>query len=290
MSEIGPGAPITWIERSKLIVGCTLSQDDLLRLHGILDRKAKEAAELEVAKWQCSEGEDIAKFETTKTRVKSFFEIIVTVEGKNGERLVGPGASILAASTFPEKVIRVYFDSATKFRANLNNQNPRNHFSILFDFGKPPAFELSLPTTQPTPNASNLVVNGADENWVTTVFEKISEFLNARNNHRRFLHRAYVYDVLIWFLGIPFALSNTFKSAKFFGPRFGDVKIVEYTLYLYVFFLSLIFLRFTFSYAKWVWPSVEFDDSRDIVKIHRWWVGGIVVSVIGAILYSLLEK
>ena len=224
----------------------------------------------------------------------SGFELKVTVQGIDDQRIYGTISDVFNSPRFPAKVKSLYIDSELDLR-NLYNWSPRNRFELLLDFTKPALFNLSLSPSVSTPNASNILVTGLNSDWVSGVYRKVTDFIKERKTRRRFLHRHSVYDLLLFLVGIPFAFWMAYKLAGVIDSVFGKFSVfVQNGAYVFLFFLMLHVFRILFHYARWVFPIVEYKGSKDAARKHRYilWtlVGGGFIGVFGNYLYALLKK
>jgi hypothetical protein len=73
------------ITRQVPIPSCSLGIDDLHRLFQILQRKASEAADEQIAGLQQQQGQTPEQFNSAKGNVRSLLNLVVRVQGSNGE-------------------------------------------------------------------------------------------------------------------------------------------------------------------------------------------------------------
>ena len=279
-------------ELSQQITACTFSKEDLKTLCEILQESSHAAAEEEITNYAPIDRSP-EQIYADKALLRSSFELKVTVRGADDETVYGTIPSVFNSPRFPDKVKSLYIDSELDLR-NLYNWLPRNRFELLLDFTKPEFFNLSLSASISTPNASNILVNGLNSDWVSGVYRKVTDFMKERKTRRRFLHRHSVYDLLLFLVGIPFAFWMAYKSSGVIDSVFGDFSVfVQNSAYVFLFFLMLHVFKLLFHYARWVFPIVEYRGSKDAARKHRYillsLVGGGLIGVFGNSLYDLLK-
>ena len=208
--------------------------------------------------------------------------------------LYGTISAVFNSPRFPNKVKSLDISSDSDLR-NLYNWSPRNRFELLLDFTKPGLFNLSLSPSISTPNESYFLVTGLNSDWVSGVYRKVTDFINGKKTRRRFFHRHSVYDLLLFFLGLPFAFWVAYKLSGVINNIFGKFSVfVQNGAYVCLFFLMLHLFRTVFNYARWTFPIMEYKGSTDSARKHRYILGVIVVGgltgVFGNSLYDLLKK
>ena len=280
-------------ELSQQITACTFTKEDLKILCEILQESSHEAAKEEVSHYTPLDKSD-EQIISDKLLLLSGFELKVTVQGIDDQRVYGTISDVFNSPRFPAKVKSLYIDSELDLR-NLYNWSPRNRFELLLDFTKPALFNLSLSPSISTPNASNIIVAGLNSDWVSGVYRKVTDFIKERKTRRSFLHRHSVYDLLLFLVGIPFAFWMAYKLAGVIDSVFGKFSVfVQNGAYVFLFFLMLHVFRIIFHYARWIFPIVEYRGSKDAARKHRNFLlallVGVPVAVFGNSLYALLKK
>ena len=127
---------------SQPITACVFSKDDLKNLCEILQEWCSKALDEEV-KHYSPLNPTPEQLSADVAALKSGFEIKVTVQGIDDERIYGTIPDVFNSPRFPDQVKTLYINSESDLR-NLYNWFPRNRFEMLLDFTKPEFFNLSL--------------------------------------------------------------------------------------------------------------------------------------------------
>src|SRR5262249_58955758 len=103
-------------------------------------------------------------------------------------------------------------------------RKPGNSFSLTLDFSKPPLLDVNNAVSSPTPNRSQLFIEGNNDAWVATIADHVMSVISSRQNKRGWLHKAFIYDVGLYLIGFPMALYACWKSSDFVNnhPRNGS--------------------------------------------------------------------
>lgn len=217
------------------------------------------------------------------------FEIWVTVQGLNDQRVVGTIPMVFNSPRFPDKVKTLYINSELILK-NQHNWLPRNRFELLLDFTKPQLFNLSLLPSEATPNQSNLFVSGQNEIWVNGLYRTVSEFLKSRKTRRKFFHRHSVYHWLLLCGGFPFAFLVVSKFSGLINSLFGQPSgILKSVVDVYIFYISLLLFRRLFEYVRWIFPIVEYKNSTDNAQKHKAILVTLIIAVLAKFVYDLIK-
>lgn len=119
--------------------------------------------------------------------------------------------------------------------------------------------------------------------------------LSNRKNRRSLLHRGSVYDIGLFFPVLPIAIYLCWSLSFVIEEYFGAINVFLSSIgYIYLVFLSLWGYRILFGYTRWAFPSIELTDNSESIERHRgFWkklVSGIVISVIGSMIWQFLAK
>ena len=275
-------------ELSQQITACAFSKDDLKTLCEILQESSYAAAEEEISHYMPLDRPP-EQIQADRETLRSGFELKVNVQGMDDKGLFGTIRAVFNSPRFPNKVKSLHIDSELDLR-NLHNWPPRNRFELFLDFTKPDIFNLSLSPSISTPNASNILVNGLNSDWVSGVYRKVTDFIKEKRTRRGFFHKHSVYDFLLFLVGLPFAFWMAYKLSGIINRTFGEFSIfVQNGVYVGLFFLMLNLFRVLFVYARWVFPIVEYRGSTNIARKHRYILGSLVIAVFGNFLYDLFK-
>ena len=270
------------------IAACVFSKHDLKNLCEILEEWCSKALDEEI-KHYSPLNPTPEQLSADIAALKSGFEIKVTVQGIDDERIYGTIPDVFNSPRFPDQVKTLHINSESELR-NLYNWFPRNRFELLLDFTKPELFNLSLLSSRATPNASNINVSGLDSTWVSGVYGEIANFIEKNRTRRRFFHRHSVYDLLLLLVGLPFAFWMAYKSSGLINRMFGGFSVfVQNGAYVCLFFLMLNVFKILFDYARWIFPIVEYKSTMDTTRKHRYILGGLVIAILGNFLYDLFK-
>lgn len=275
-------------ELSQPITACAFSKSDLEMLCEMLQESSYKAAEEEIN--HCTPlDRPPEQVLADKELLRSGFELKVTVQGMDDERVYGTISDVFNSPRFPDKVKTLYINSEQDLR-NLYNWFPRNRFELFLDFTKPQLFNLSRSFSISTPNASNILVSGFNSTWVKGVYRDVTDFVRKRKTLRGVFHRHSIYHLLLICGGFPFAFSIAAKLSSSINNLFDEHSgTLNTAAYVYVFYFSWLLFRTLFDYAIWIFPIVEYKGAIDTVRKHRYILGGLVIAVFGNFLYDLLK-
>lgn len=268
----------------KPIDSLAINREDILRFLQLLQERANSACDME-----CNHIESLVpveNLEKTKENLKVCSTLKLTVVGSNGEELFGTIEDVFDSVSFPEQVESLYVESDLLYKAQLNH-HPRNRFYVFLDFSKPKVFDFSFLPSEKTPNNSNFCVEGYDNTWVNGVFNEMDKFFDKRSSKFSGIHKNSIYDVIVWFLGIPIGFWSCFKLGSLISGVFSS-GFMENALYVYVFFLSLFILRILFHYFRWLYPKIQYKSKTDISTIHRGFFYIITTGIVSTFLYDIL--
>ena len=197
------------------------------------------------------------------------FRITVTIRGTGGSELYGDDVQVFSSPNLPDRIELIYMTNITAYQG-VANREPINSFSLKLDFSKPSLIDASNVIMGPTPNNSQLLINGDNEAWVAAIDGAVNGVLNDRKNKQKFIHRGHIYDLGLIVIGIPFALYVEYQLLMFIRERFGELHdIFIAAVFIYVFFACLWVYRMLFSYTKWAFPSLEMISVSDTAPKHR---------------------
>lgn len=266
----------------------SLDKDNLRRFCNILQERANSAAELEVDLFPKDDQTD-EQYEANLQTLRESSQLKVNISGKDGEELWGSIDEVFESVNFPEQVKSFYVDSETTLRY-IHNYYPHNSFKILLDFNKPKIFDLSLMPSHGTPNASKVEVQGYDATWVNGLFSEIKKFIDNRSSTLSFVHNHSIYDILLWFFGLPLSFWFCSKLTASIESAFGgNNAFVISALYLYVFLVSVFVFRVLFHYLRWVCPLVEWRSEGSRLLAHRAILVVMSVGWFGQFLYDIAK-
>jgi hypothetical protein len=269
------------ITRQFAIRSCSLDIDDLGRLFRILQGKAAEAADEQVATLKQQEGQTDAQFSQAKDALRSLLDLVVRVQGSSGEWTAANTIDAVREESLPTPVANIQYDSSFLFRNKFNNTGPQNSFLVTLNFTRTEVLDLTNTAVAATSNQSTVGVSGANITWVNAVTQELRAFFDERSNNRGWLYSRYTYDLLVLFFGFPLSLNLVYHFDKVLRPILKLPDALFVALYVYLVLVALLGFRFLFNYAKWVFPKIE-------APLKRHGAPGLHKTVLGAIALALL--
>lgn len=266
----------------------SLDKNELKKLCDILQERANGAADLEIKSFAQGNQTD-EEYEANKKTLKESFELNITIAGANGEELFGNIGDVFNSPNYPDEVRTFHVNSENTLRA-VHNYYPRNSFTLFLQFSKPKILDFSFMPSQGTPNESNFEVQGYDATWANGVFNEITNCFKQRSSSLSVVHNHSVYDVLLWFLGFPFAFWVSFKTSTTIENLFINFNsFVKNAVYLYLFIATLFCFRILFHYLRWVCPLVEYRSPKNTIMIHRAVLATLSLGTFGSFIYDILK-
>src|SRR5882757_6781214 len=99
-------------------------------------------------------------------------------------------------------------------------------------FPDPPSLTLTKLPTFATPNNSNFEISASSEAWFTTLNTRLTQLFDERRTGFNWLHRPGVYDLLLFIVGLPFALWNDYRFSPMID-KFQLASVFASGLYVY---------------------------------------------------------
>ncbi len=280
-------------QRFSRVPSCTFEIKHFVKLFGILSDLCREAAGIELSKLnenyqQANTQLTETEFETLKKDVKDSYKIHVEIVGTKGEYLTSDSSSIFKEEYLPDVVMGVNFDNSF-FYKNAFDRNPSLLIDVKLDFSKPPLIDFITSPSFATTNNSAISFLGENETWVEGAHQKVTSFLEPRQNRRPWLHGKNIYDLFVWVLVIPLTLWNLRKFDLFASHHLTQYsKVLIVGVYIYIFFAALNIFRFAFNYMRWLFPYLELKTSlKDKMAYHRIIFFVIVTAIAGTLAKDL---
>lgn len=230
------------------------------------------------------------QWEEEKQRLlRDAFAILVTISGKNGERLLGEVPEVFSSPNMPTRIDSIYLSNIIPFERQAGVQ-PDERFTLLFDFSKPPLLDSQNFISAPTPNNSNLDVTGITDNWVGSVVEAVQTITSDRRISRLGLHRGFSYDVGLFVGWLPINIYICYRLSPILSDVVGKASPLLSTLgYAYA-FLALSFLfRALYGYTKWAFPTVELEENKKRTAGHRNFWYALIVALLGMAVWEVAK-
>jgi hypothetical protein len=226
-------------------------------------------------------------FAARQKRVYDSFVTAMSIHTTNGAWLHGNNESFLDETNLPDQIWSVLFNTGTVPQAVLGIL-PACRITVFLDFTAPPLFDFSRLPTLPTPNESNYEIFSDNQSWFVAAKAMLSDFFAERRTNVNWLHRAAVYDLLLFFLGLPLAIWIVYRLSEFLQNWPKVPLIISSAIFIYAFFLALNIFRLLFSYSRWVFPKVELETQRLSSPLrHRAAWLAIIVPIAAAFIYDL---
>jgi hypothetical protein len=265
----------------------SFEKSDLKRLADFITQKTNETKEAHTHDLNF-EGQTADQRTDTLRTLDEAYKIAVFVYGAEGEELLVHDASIFDAPEFPEKLTRLTIDTFIPFR-NRTNFAPRNGIRVDLDFSSSKILDWQSNLSGPTPNLSEALIQGIDENWRAAAIAHLQRLFQGRKNYRGFLHAAFTYDKYLWLLFMPLYFYGLIilepKIDQFFGPTSAFLKAA---IYVYSFFVFVNLYRVFIGYIRWTFQSIELKGARSTQQKHRRFLAFLATAIIIPIAIALL--
>jgi hypothetical protein len=276
------------ITRQVPIPSCSLGIDDLHRLFQILQRKASEAADEQIAGLQQQQGQTPEQFNSAKGNVRSLLNLVVRVQGSNGEWTAANTSDPIREDSLPLSIASIQYDSSFLFRGHFNTQ-PQNSFLVALDFTRANILDLTNPSVAGGPNQSAIGVSGVNVTWVNGVTQELQVFFKERKTARGWLHSRHAYDVLVLLIGFPLSFNLVYHFDKVLRPILTLPDALFVALYVYLVLVVLLGFRLLFNYAKWVLPNIEGPArGHGGPRFHKMVLAAVALTLLTRLVTSLL--
>jgi hypothetical protein len=275
---LGGKMPVQLPRKEISIRAVCISWAEVKRIFSRLEQQVTEQADRELATLTKKDEHTAEQFAANKADLKQrAFRVTVTINGA-GESLLGDSPDLFDSPNLPNAVTSVYLTNITAYRG-VAGTPPINNFELTLDFSKPPLLDSDNPISSPTPNFSNLVVQGDRPGWVPSILDAVNGVLDAKRTQRNWLHRGFVYDLGLTVIGVPFGLYICWKLSGLINNFFGMNSFLSSVAYLYVMVTVIWLYRLFFGYTKWAFPTVELSEQHSSVNKHRAFWAAILVGL-----------
>jgi len=269
------------------IAASRLSRGDLRRLFKLINDKQVEYRDKFMPVIQQQPNEVSEAFEARKKRVYDSFVTSMTIQATNDALLHGNNEAFLEEANLPDRIRSIFYSTSSVPQAVLGFE-PACRIIVFLDFSTPPLLDFSRMPTLPTPNGSNFEIVADSHSWFAASNAMLTEYFDTRKTKLNWLHRAAMYDLLLFFVGLPLSIWAVYRLSDVLGHAPTMPSIISSAIYIYAFLLSLNIFRVLFSYSRWVFPKVEMDTqgSSSPLRHRNAWLA-IMVPLVVAILYDV---
>ncbi len=258
-----PATVMRGTTRYFVLPSCLLKPADLRRIFRLLEQKALEAADRQVATLTLQPGQTPAQLDELTTSVRAALALVVRLQ-TNSEWINGTTIDLLNDEQLPDSIVRVEFDSAFLYRARFNGLVPNNLFTVTLDLFRTKVLDGSNPPTQ---NASVANIAGLDATWANALYDELVGFFRQGRTKRGWLHLLRSYDVLVILVGFPLSFDIVYHLDRLMQRVAALPEALSVALYVYAVLLVLLLFRLLFNYARWAFPKFEIDAARQHVGV-----------------------
>lgn len=265
-----------------------LSLEDVGRIFVRLSEYVGEQGDIEIGQLVKPEDQDEAAFAAEKVKTKAeAFRISVTIKGQDGASLFGNDIDLFSSPNLPDVISSIYMSNIPAYEG-VTRTKPLNAFTLYLDFSKPPLLDSNNVVSAPTPNFSNLTIDGGRDSWVAGISDAVMGIINFRGNNRTWLHRAFVYDFGLLLLGFPAGIYVCWKFSALVENHLGSIhSFLSATAYFYIVVVVAWAWRVFFGYTRWAFPSVELNEFESIAKRHRRFWYAIATTIVGNFIWEI---
>jgi hypothetical protein len=291
MSETKPNPPtsVRTFTTSAPIKACRLRREDLARLYRIINDRQIEYGQMLLNRLAQQPHETEAQFQERRTRVANAFVTTVNVTGSNNEIVSGSGEHFLASENIPDRIVTVFYTTLAGPNAiGITREFLQNRATLMLDFSRPTILDFSKLPTFATFNNSNFDISASSEAWFTTLNTRLTQLFDERRTGFNWLHQPGVYDLLLFIVGLPFALWIDYRCSPIID-KFQLPTVLASGLYVYLFIAGLFIFRGIFTYSRWVFPKIEIQSEASPPLRHRAVWLAIMVAVFGGAVWDAVK-
>jgi hypothetical protein len=281
-TKSNPPPSVRTFTTSAPIKACRLRREDLARLYRIINDRQIEYGQMFVTQVLAQlPTESPEQFKERSARVANAFVTTVNVTGSNNEIVSGSGEHFVASENIPDNILTVFYTTiAGPNAAGISREFLQNKATLLLDFSRPSILDFTKLPTFATPNNSNFEISASSEAWFTTLNTRVTQLFDERRTGFNWLHRQGIYDLLLFIIGLPFALWIDYH----FSSSIDKLKlsiVLASGIYVYLFFAGLFIFRGIFTYSRWVFPKIEIQSEASPPLRHRAAWLAIMIAVFG---------
>ena len=269
--------------------GLSIGLSDIRRIVERLETLVDEEGHREASQLLTHGPNDNERRNVLDVQRREAFRITVTIFGKGGEQLFGYGTDPFDSPNIPDPIASIFITNSTAYH-HVTGRSPSNSVVLHLDFSTPPLIDNNNPTSNPTPNDSELTIEGSRDGWVASIENSVMEVVGKRSNKHGILHASFAYDIGLLLLGFPASFYICWYTSDLIEIYLGKINaIVSAAAYIYVFILAVTLYRVLFGYTKWAFPVVELAGTDNPSRTHRRFWYAILVSLIGTGIYEIFS-
>lgn len=266
----------------------SFEKSDLKKLIDYIVQKTKETHDAHKRDLNLEKHSEEEKTSILNT-LSEAYSVAVFFYGSDGEELLVHDSTIIDAPEFPDRLSRLTIDTFIPFRNRTNGLAPRNGVRIDLDFSSSKILDWQSNISAPTPNLSEVTIQGMDDDWRTAVHSFLQKLFRAHANYRGFLHAAFTYDTYLWLLFMPAYFYGMTQFDKFGDHILSGVSTpIKIALYVYTFFVFANLYRVLIGYVRWTFQSIELANVRSTQSKHRRFWGFLVTAIVLPLALSIL--
>lgn len=284
-----PPAPVhaTGITRTLTIPSCTLTASDLRKLFRLLQQKASEASDRQLAGMVQQPGQTQTQFEEARATARTAMSLLIRLWTKGGGWMGTTTIQPLEDEELPDNITKIEFDLGLLFRLRFNNLSANNTFLVSLDLQRPSILDMN---PQPALNGSTANISGNDTTWANGLADELIQFFQQSKNRRGLLHLSESYTLLLFPVGFPLSFDIVYHLDKFIRRVGALPEALSVAIYVYCVVMVLYLFRLLFNYARWVFPKVELNAPRQHIGArHRVAITTLALIVIGALVKAGLK-
>lgn len=242
-------------EKNCKVPPCVVDYDTLRQLYRVMSSSASDAFRMAAV--------NVSGNPDAERTLRLAHSVTILARGESGEQILTLDQDILKQESLPRPLQLITFDLGHYYKLVFRGADAPNRATVTLDFSKPRPIDLSNASGSPTPNRSMIHVIGSGSIWVSGVYQKLLSTIEQNKTGVGFLHSGYVYDALLFTLGLPFVLtfaavvSHRASKAIEFEPA-----IYQVAAFLFMLAVALMIFRLAFSFARWLLPYIEFAPQR----------------------------
>lgn len=266
----------------------SLEKSDLKKLIDYTLQKTRETHDAHKRDLKL-DGQTEEQKKSINTTLDEAYKIAVFVYGVEGEELLVHDSTIIDQPEFPDQLTRLTIDSFIPFQNRTNGLNPRNGVRINLDFSSAKVLDWQSNVSGPTPNLSEVTIQGVDDDWRTAMHSFLQKLFRARANYRGFLHAAFTYDIYLWLVFMPIYFYGMVVLGNLIDHFLVTISTaLKVAIYVYSFFVFANLYRALLGYIRWTFQSIELKGVRSTQYKHRRFWGFLATAIILPIIIGLL--